>query len=479
MNDSQRIIKTIIIFIFILALNISEAKSYSLNNFDSKTSEISKYLPENHELLFYSNYKNKEINKFFKTKFTKNEIKEIDIIKEGLISFLGFDIKENLKNIYDGELILSTFKQPNQKRKFLIIFKAKKEGDLNKILNKDVNYYKSNQLVEIKRPNNLNLISHIIQTNDNFIICASNKDLISDSLKAINNNKYKQTRESKFIYYKDTLNNKKLFLYTRKQFYDFLKLSANNISDINFITEFNFNKKQLILNTLSLNNSNKVLDKNDLNFAQKNDIILLSNNLNVYKKVLNYLFKDKVYKDLITDISKVINEKILIQTNSNNWVIGFKTPGNNFSINQLTSLNNFHQDKFRNDDYIYTIFSKNNLEFLDQKTIYKSEPPIFVYESDKLTFITNNLSELLNTLNTLTIRNIFNENPINIFTDDNLIIRNFSNQKYEDSLNVINSINYFTTKGFTLSLDTIESKTTQSIPEVTPSIQLKTYLNFS
>ncbi len=479
MSNSKRIFITILLCILIFSQNISEARSITLNNSYSKTSEISKFIPDNNELLFYSNYKNNEIKRFIRTKFTNNKIKKIDLIKEGLVSFLGFDLKDNLNNIYGGEFILSTFKKPNKKREVLIIFKTEKEVDLNSILNIDNNDYKLNQLFEIKRPNTLNLITHIFQTNDNFIICASNKELIYDSLKALNSNENIQTRESKFKYYKSKVKNKKLFLYTSKQFYDYLNIIPFNLNKNDLITEFNFDNDRLTLNSSLFSNSENPLDQNHLNLSQQNDIIVLSNNITLHDNLLNNSTKDTIYKELIKDISKIIKDKIYLQINKKNWLIGLKTSRNNFSINQLDALNDFHQDKFKNDNYIYTIFSKNNLEFIDQKTIYKPDLPIFVYESDKFTLLSNDLTELLNTLNNKIIDNILQAESKNLIIDDELLIRNFNNQIYEDFLNIFDSLNYFTANGLSLKVDTFESKALQKIPENIPSIQLKTNIKLS
>ena len=479
MINFKKILTTVLLCIFIFTFYISEAKSNNLNNSEIKTNKISKFIPDNNELLFYSNYKNNQINKFIKQKFSNNEIKKINMMKNGLISFFGFDIKGNLNDLFDGEFVLSTFKKTNKKREVLIIFKTKNEIDLNKILNIEDNNYNENQLIEISRPKTLNLITHIFQTNDNFIICASNKDLIDESLRAINNNKLTKTREEKFKYYQTILNNKKLFLFTNKQFYDLVNIRPFNFKNINYLTQFYLENNKLVLNSFSLNNNDKFLNKNNLITQEKDDIILFANDINIYKDFLNSSVKNQFYKELFKDISQIIKEKIFIKIKSNNWVIGFKRPINNFSIDQLTSLNDFHQDKFKNNNYTYTIFSKNNLKFLDQKIIYKSERPIFVYESNNFTFLSNDLSELLNTLDPLILDNILQAETSNLILDDKLIIRDFNNRRYDDFLNIFDSLNYFTADGLSLSLDTLESKTIQKIPETIPSIQLKTYINFS
>jgi len=479
MINFKRILTTVLLCIFIFTFYISEAKSNNLNNSEIKSNKISTFIPDNNELLFYSNYKNNQINKFIKQKFSNKDIKKINMIKNGLISYFGFDIKDNLNDLFDGEFVLSTYKKINKKREVLIILKTKNEIDLNKILNIKDNNYNVNELIEISRPKTLNLITHIIQTNDNFIICASNKDLIDESLRAINNNKLTKTREQKFKYYQTILNNKKLFLFTNKQFYDWVNIRPFNFKNINYLTQFYLKNNKLVLNSFSLNNNDKFLNNNNLNIQEKDGIILFANDINIYKDFLNSAVKNQFYKELFKDISQIIKEKIFIKIKSNNWVIGFKRPINNFSIDQLTSLNDFHQDKFKNNNYTYTIYSKNNLKFLDQKIIYNSERPIFVYESNNFTFLSNDLSELLNASDPLILDNILQAKTSEFILDDNLIIRDFNNRIYDDFLNIFDSLNYFTADGLSLSLDTLESKTIQKIPETIPSIQLKTYIKFS
>ena len=479
MINFKRILTTVLLCIFIFTFYISEAKSNNLNNSEIKSNKISTFIPDNNELLFYSNYKNNQINKFIKQKFSNKDIKKINMIKNGLISYFGFDIKDNLNDLFDGEFVLSTFKKINKKREVLIILKTKNEIDLNKILNIKDNNYNVNELIEISRPKTLNLITHIIQTNDNFIICASNKDLIDESLRAINNNKLTKTREQKFKYYQTILNNKKLFLFTNKQFYDWVNIRPFNFKNINYLTQFYLKNNKLVLNSFSLNNNDKFLNNNNLNIQEKDGIILFANDINIYKDFLNSAVKNQFYKELFKDISQIIKEKIFIKINTNSWVIGFKRPINNFSIDQLTSLNDFHQDKFKNNNYTYTIYSKNNLKFLDQKIIYNSERPIFVYESNNFTFLSNDLSELLNASDPLILDNILQAKTSEFILDDNLIIRDFNNRIYDDFLNIFDSLNYFTADGLSLSLDTLESKTIQKIPETIPSIQLKTYIKFS
>ena len=478
MINFKRILITTFLCIFIFTLNISEAKSYNLNNSEIKTNQISKFIPEDNELLFYSNYKKNEINRFIKKKFTNDEIKKINILKKGLISFFNLNLEDNINDIYDNEFVLSTFKKPNKKRETLIIIKVKKENDLNKILDIDDNDYSPNKLYEIGRPNSLNFITHIIQTDDNYIICASNKELIFNSLKAMNNNKIRKFRENTFKSYKSRLSNKKIFLYTSNKFYTLMNIKPFNYEDQNFITKFNFDNNQLILNSFTLNNYDQSFDNRDLNLVEKNNIFISSNNISIYQDLLNNSLKNEFHAGLFEDIKRIIKYKLFIEINTNNWVIGFKKLGNKFSINKLTTLKNFHQDKFKFNDYTYTIFSKNDLENKDEEIKYHLEQPIFICESNDLIFLSNDLSELTNSFNNIILDNTINLESGNLIVDDKIIVRDFNNQIYDEIINIFKSLNYLTTEGVSLSIDSFEFKKTQKIPEIIPSIQFKTYINF-
>ena len=59
MINFKKILTTVLLCIFIFTFYISEAKSNNLNNSEIKTNKISKFIPDNNELLFYSNYKNR------------------------------------------------------------------------------------------------------------------------------------------------------------------------------------------------------------------------------------------------------------------------------------------------------------------------------------------------------------------------------------------------------------------------------------
>ena len=78
---------------------------------------ILKYLPEDNKLLFISNLNSLNIiNKIKKDKNPKNQ-ESFLLIKDSILDYLGIDLGNNkLEDIYNNELIISTFKN-NKKLK--------------------------------------------------------------------------------------------------------------------------------------------------------------------------------------------------------------------------------------------------------------------------------------------------------------------------------------------------------------------------
>ena len=91
------------------------------------------------------------------------------------------------------------------------------------------------------------------------------------------------------------INNKKLFLYTSEQFLDFINLKPFNFKNLNYLTQFDFDKNKLILNSFSLNHNDKIFDINHSNSTEKNDLTLLANDINrqiiPLKDILNQYHK--------------------------------------------------------------------------------------------------------------------------------------------------------------------------------------------
>ena len=114
--------------------------SVNKNKEQSKNIEqlnILKYIPENNNLLFISNLDSFNI---VKNNVKDNNQKNQDnfvLIQESILDYLGIDLgNKKLEDIYNNELIISTFEN-NKKPKddILIVFKIKPEKTIEDLLN--------------------------------------------------------------------------------------------------------------------------------------------------------------------------------------------------------------------------------------------------------------------------------------------------------------------------------------------------------
>ena len=98
---------------------------------------IIKYIPANNKLLFISNLDSfKIVNNNENDNNPKNQDNFV-LIKDSILNYLGIDLGNNkLEDIYDNELIISTFENNKRlKDDILIIFKIKPEKTIDDLLN--------------------------------------------------------------------------------------------------------------------------------------------------------------------------------------------------------------------------------------------------------------------------------------------------------------------------------------------------------
>ena len=129
-----------VIFLLSLLLFFGFKKVFPNKNKEQSTNieqlSIIKYIPEKNKLLFISNFDVLNIVKNEKDKNPKNQDNFV-LIKDSILNYLGIDIGKNkLEDIYDNELIISTFEN-NKKLKddILIVFKIKPEKTIDDLLN--------------------------------------------------------------------------------------------------------------------------------------------------------------------------------------------------------------------------------------------------------------------------------------------------------------------------------------------------------
>ena len=153
---------------------------------------ILKYIPEKNKLLFISNLDT--FNIFHNNEENKNPKNQdnLILIKDSIFDYLGIDLGKNkLEDIYDNELIISTFEN-NKKLKddILIVFKIKPGKTIDDVLNFPNKVNQNKEIIPIYRENKINFLNFIYRTKDNYIIASSDKILIKNSI--ISSNHFKE-----------------------------------------------------------------------------------------------------------------------------------------------------------------------------------------------------------------------------------------------------------------------------------------------
>ena len=203
---------SLLLFVGFKKVSANKNKEQSAN---MEQLNILKYIPENNKLLFISNFNSFNIiNKIEKEKNSKNQ-ETLVLIKDSILDYLGIDLGKNkLEDIYDNELIISTFENDEKfKDDVLIVFKIKPEKNLDDILNLSNQIDQSNKIIPIYRENKINFLNFIYRTEDNYIIASSDQKLIKNSINFNDNFK-----EKKFQYEGEIfgLKNQKNILFTKK-----------------------------------------------------------------------------------------------------------------------------------------------------------------------------------------------------------------------------------------------------------------------
>ncbi len=359
---------------------------------------ILKYIPEKNKLLFISNLDNFNIvNNNEKDKNPKNQ-DNFNLIKDSILDYLGIDLGNNkLEDIYNGELIISTFEN-NKKLKddILIVFKIKPEKTIDDLLNLPNKFDKIHEVISINRENKINFLKFIYRTEDNYIIASSDKNLIKNSIYSSNHFK-----EKKFEYEGELsgLKNEKNILFTNK-FWESIffnkEIFTENNEDI-IATTFDLKNKHLILKSYLLNN------KKNLDILTYDKLINAENNnennpeVSIFSNVKNF---DKYIKPLINDFEQSFfedfdhnsNQNILILNSKKDWLITFeKNTEDQFDLSALKKLKDFNKYTLKQKEDIYSIYSKNILEEKEDVIKQLTFENIYSIESGGLQTISNYL----------------------------------------------------------------------------------------
>ena len=467
----------IIFFTFLFAILLFNIfiKQIKINNSDIINMNILNYIPSNYEITILSNSTNNDIKKYLNKNISEKKRDELNIIKDSIISYLGFDLKEKIKDIYDNEFALSFFENKSKKKDILLIFKLKKNRYINDIINIGEEINISDQIVELKRLGKLNYISHVFLTKDNYLIASSNEELIESSLQS---NNVEKILSKDLI--PDDVNLEEIKLLSISKYIN-QKNKGNNApqKDNKLITIINSEDNKIKLRSFSqnINKINATIINN-----KRDDIknIIFTNKYSALKQNINYLNNNINQKEFIEEISQEVNEKLLFITNNNNWVLCFKNKLPEISIDQVNLLKNYKKEELDINNKKYSVYKNDKLIIKDNNIIYEKENPIFTIEDEENTYISNNFDSLLNISEETTIINQYlnNHNEISPYTyilNDKLFIKYINTEELIGYYKSLKYLQYFINIDL-LSLENININISHIIPEKNETVYLETNL---
>jgi len=360
---------------------------------------ILKYAPENNKLLFISNLDSFNIvNNNEKDKNPTNK-DNFFLIKDSILDYLGIDLGNNkLEDIYHNELIISTFEN-NKKLEddILIVFKIKPEKTIDDLLNLPNKIDQINEIITINREKKINFLKYIYRTDDNYIIASSDKKLIKNSINSSNDFK-----EKKFQYEGELfgLKNQKNILFTKKFgesiFFDKEIFTESKEEDV-IATTFDLKNKHLILKSYLLNNKKNIdiltydkLINKDNTYKDNPEISIFSDTKN-FDKYLKPLIND-FELNFFEEFNQNENQNILILNSNKDWLITFeKNNEDQFDLSALKKLKDFNKYTLKQNEDIYSIYSKDILEEKDDVIKQLTYKNIYSIESGGLQIISNYL----------------------------------------------------------------------------------------
>lgn len=436
---------------------------------------IIKYIPENNKLLFISNLDSFNI---------VNNNKNFILIKDSILEYLGIDLGNNkLEDIYNNELIITTFEN-NKKLEddILIVFKIKPEKTIDDLLNLPNKIDQIDKIISINRENKINFLNYIYRTEDKYIIASSDKELIKNSISSSKNFKKKKFKyEGELV----GLNNKKNILFTNKflesKFFNKEIITAN--SGDNIATTFDFKNKQLILKSYLLNNKKNIdiltyeKSMNKENSNEDNHENLIFCDMKNFDKYRNPLIND-FQLSFFEEFNQNNNQNILILNANKDWLITFeKNNEDQFDLSDLNKLKDFNKYTLKQNEDIYSIYSKDILEEKDDVIKQLSFENIYSIESGGLQIISNHLidgkefekiSKKFFNLKSNKDKSAFLYSKVDIKDDNSNKIEYFSN---------LQDLNFLIRNILKISNEESLEIISQSIPEKNPIIYRETILN--
>ncbi len=451
-NKLKKLIFIVVTLLLIIFLANIFTKGIEKNNSDITNMNILNYIPSNFDITILSNATNNNFKRYLNKNISEKKRNELNVIKDSIISYLGFNLQERMDNIYDNEFALTFFGDKSNKFDILLIFKLKENKYINDIINIGEELNKSDQIIELKRPGKLNYISHIFKTKDNYIIASSNKKLIESSLQS---NDSKDILSSNLIPNNFNLNEIKLLSISK---YINPKNNSNSQTQtINkLITIINSEDNKIKLRSFSPN-INEISTKILNNQIDNVKDIILTNKYSTYRENINFLYNEINQIDFIEKISQELNQQLLFITNNNNWVLCFK---NKFpykiSIDQLNSLRKYKKEDLSIKNVNYSIYTNERLELKGNNIIYEKGNPIFSINDDENAYISNNFDALLNISGKPNVSDQYfkNNNEIESYKyilNDIFFIKNINKKQLVKYYKFLKNLHYFiNTELFTL-----------------------------
>ena len=472
-NKLKNLIIIILTFLFVILLLNIFTKRIEKNNSDITNMQILNYVPSNYDLTILSNSTNNNINRYLNKNISEKKRDEINVIKNSIISYLGFNLQEKIDNIYDNEFALTFFVDKTNKIDILLIFKLKENKDINNIINIDEELNKSDQIIELKRPGKLNYISHIFRTKDNYIIASSKKKLIDSSLQSNNS---KDILSRNLIPNNVNLNDIKLLSISK---YINPKNNSNSQTQtINkLITIVNSEDKKIKIRSFSAN-TNEINTKILNNQIDNVKDIIFTNKYSTHWQNINFLYNEINQKDFIESISQELNEQLLFITNNNDWVLCFKNKiPYKILIDQFDSLSKYKKEDLNIENIHYSIYTNDSLKIKDNNVIYEKGNPIFSLKDEENTYISNNFDDLLNIAEKTSLADQYlqTNNEIESYKyiiNDTYFIKNINKKQLIKYYKSLKNLQYFiNTELFTFEDTYINIK--QTIPDLVEKVYLE------
>ena len=472
-NKLKNLIIIILTFLFVILLLNIFTKRIEKNNSDITNMQILNYVPSNYDLTILSNSTNNNINRYLNKNISEKKRDEINVIKNSIISYLGFNLQEKIDNIYDNEFALTFFVDKTNKIDILLIFKLKENKDINNIINIGEELNKSDQIIELKRPGKLNYISHIFRTKDNYIIASSKKKLIDSSLQSNNS---KDILSRNLIPNNVNLNDIKLLSISK---YINPKNNSNSQTQtINkLITIVNSEDKKIKIRSFSAN-TNEINTKILNNQIDNVKDIIFTNKYSTHWQNINFLYNEINQKDFIESISQELNEQLLFITNNNDWVLCFKNKiPYKILIDQFDSLSKYKREDLNIENIHYSIYTNDSLKIKDNNVIYEKGNPIFSLKDEENTYISNNFDDLLNIAEKTSLADQYlqTNNEIESYKyiiNDTYFIKNINKKQLIKYYKSLKNLQYFiNTELFTFEDTYINIK--QTIPDLVEKVYLE------